>query len=83
METTNETAATTDNAPKKKELTITINSQVVYSILVVVLVVVSLVQTIQLIALKRTVSTGIFNVQPANAASNSSNGALPNMVGGC
>lgn len=81
METTNETSVTTNDAPKKKELTITINSQVVYSILVVVLVVVSLVQTTQLIALKRTVSTGIFNAQPVNAASTGS--VLPNMVGGC
>lgn len=81
METTNNEITTPNDAPKKKEVTITINSQVVYSILVVVLVVVSLVQTTQLIALKGAVSTGIFNVQPANAASTGS--ALPNMVGGC
>lgn len=81
METKHESTMPINDTPKKKEFTITINSQAVFSILVVVLVAVSLIQTTQLIALKRAVSTGIFNVQPANAAS--TGGALPNMVGGC
>ena len=67
----------------KKELVLTFNSQTFFSALLILLVFVSVAQTVQLFALKRTVATGIFSAPPANATTPSTNGALPNMVGGC
>lgn len=67
----------------KKQLTINLSSQALFTALLILLVFVSVAQTVQLFALKRTVSTGIFSAPPANAATPSGNGALPNMVGGC
>ncbi|MBI4281278.1 hypothetical protein HY625_00485 [Candidatus Uhrbacteria bacterium] len=67
----------------KKELTLNLNSQTFFSALLILLVFVSVAQMVQLIALKRTVSTGIFSTPSASAATPSTNSALPNMVGGC
>lgn len=67
----------------KKELAINLNSQTLFSALLILLVFVSVAQMIQLFALQRTVATGIFSTPSANAASQQSGGALPNMVGGC
>lgn len=72
-----------DTTTSKKELTLTLNTQTFFTVLLVLLVLVSVAQTIQLFSLKRTVSTGIFSAPPANAATQNSSGALPNMVGGC
>lgn len=81
METTITTPPLTPEVPKK-QLTINLNSQTLFSALLILLVFVSVAQTIQLFALKRTVSTGIFSAPPANPAT-PANSALPNMVGGC
>ncbi len=67
----------------KKELTINLSSHTFFTALLILLVFVSAAQTIQLIALKRTVATGIFTTPSANATAPSTNSALPNMVGGC
>lgn len=82
METTIPTPPLIPEVPKK-ELTINLNSQTLFTALLILLIFVSAAQTIQLFALKRTVATGIFSAPPANAATPSTNGALPNMVGGC
>lgn len=81
MDTTIPITPLTPEVPKK-QLTINLSSQTLFSALLILLVFVSVAQTIQLFALKRTVSTGIFSAPSANAAPQSS-GALPNMVGGC
>ena len=83
METTIPTAPPLTPETPQKQLTLTLNSQTLFSALLILLVFVSVAQTIQLFALKRTVSTGIFSTPPASAATPSTNGALPNMVGGC
>ncbi len=82
METIIPTTPLIPDTPKK-ELTINLNSQTLFTALLILLVFVSVAQTIQLFALKRTVATGIFSTPSANAATPNSNGALPNMVGGC
>ncbi len=82
METTIPTTPLTPETPQK-QVTLTFNSQTFFTALLILLVFVSAAQMVQLFALKRTVSTGIFSAPSANAAAPSSNGALPNMVGGC
>ena len=82
METIIPTTPLTPETPQK-QLTLNLNSQTLFSALLILLVFVSVAQTIQLLALKRTVATGIFATPSASAATPSTNGALPNMVGGC
>lgn len=86
METITPITQLTPETPKQ-QLTINLNSQTLFSALLILLVFVSVAQTIQLFALKRTVATGIFSTPSANAATPSTppagGGALPNMVGGC
>lgn len=67
----------------KKEPTINLNSHTFFTALLVLLIVVSAIQMVQLFALQRTVASGIFSAPAANAAPSQSGGAVPQMVGGC